>query len=191
MFYEHQDCRKVKNETKREQYLHKNKESEGGGTTPKMRIKRIYHYECDLVPAAPIQEKKKSKKKKSKKGENPCGVVGNKYHAKDDGRFTSHEDEDYCSSLWFSCRSGGRRKGQQGSKSTQWIKQPANAGRHTKDEPRKRKCSTNEPVKEDMTQAEQERVVKRETQRLAKEQSVLRSKHDGKRTLKIRIGKKK
>lgn len=179
-------CRKVKNETKREQYLHNNKESEGGGTTPKMRIKRIQHYECDLVPARPVQEaKKKSKKDKKEKGQaNPCGVVGNKYHSKEDGRFTSHDDEDYCSSLWFSCRSGGRRKGKQGSRSTTWIKKPANAGRHSKDEPRKVKCSTNEPIKEKMTQEEQEELIKKETAKLA---SAVTSKR---RPIRIRIGKK-
>jgi len=179
-------CRKTKNETKREQYLEKQPEHQGGGSIPKLRVKRIYHYECDLVPAQPVQEeKKKAKKKKEKKAENPCGVVGNKYHSKEDGRFTSHEDEDYCQSLWFSCRSGGRRKGKKGTRSTQFIKKPANAGRHSKSEPRKVKCSTNEPLEEaEMTQAEQEQLIKRETARLSNPGTK-------KRKLIIRIGKKK
>jgi len=179
-------CRKTKNETKKEQYLEKQPEHQGGGSIPKLRVKRIYHYECDLVPAQPVQEEKKKEKKKAekkqdKKAKNPCNQVGNKFHSSSTGKFTSHEDEDYCQSLWFSCRSGGRRKGKKGSRSTQFIQQPANAGRHSKDEPRKVKCSTNQKLtKEEMTQAEQERVIKQETARLTK-----------KRKLIIRIGKKK
>jgi len=90
-----------------------------------------------------IQEEKKKKSKP-----NPCGVSGNPYHDADTGRFTSPEDGDYCKSLWFSCRQTGRRRGSKGSKTTKWVKSPANAGRHTKNEPRKVKCSTGKKIAE-------------------------------------------
>lgn len=89
-----------------------------------------------------LEEKKKQKP-------NPCGVPGNPYHDEETGRFSSPEDGNYCKSLWFSCRQQGRRRGTKGSKSTKWIKSPANAGRHTKSEPRKVKCSTGKPIKEE------------------------------------------
>ena len=89
-----------------------------------------------------------AEKVKEKKMKNPCGSVGNPTHSADDGRFTSTDDEDYCRSLWNACPSGGRRRGKKGSKSTTWIKKPHQAGRHTKDNPRKWKCGKNEPLEE-------------------------------------------
>jgi len=89
-----------------------------------------------------------AEKKKEKKTKNPCGSVGNPTHSAETGRFTSTDDEDYCRSLWNACPSGGRRRGKKGSKSTTWIKKPHQAGRHTKDNPRKWKCGKNEPLEE-------------------------------------------
>ena len=81
--------------------------------------------------------------KKESKQEKP----GNPYHSKNDGKFTSYEDEDYCWSLFFSEPNRGRVRGNKGSKVQKAISKPQDAGRGaTRDGHGSYKCSTNTKV---------------------------------------------
>jgi len=53
-------CKRTKNEVKREHYLQKIPESEGGGERPMIRIKKVQHIECEVeTSSAPSKKSKK------------------------------------------------------------------------------------------------------------------------------------